>query len=76
MSSDLGKSRLKVTNLQVLRVYWQHIKRYPWLWGGLFFVILVAKGTDVFIPIIDKKLIDAAAASLALPDRPDRKSVV
>ncbi len=70
MSSDLGKSRLKVTNLQVLRVYWQHIKRYPWLWGGLFFVILVAKGTDVFIPIIDKKLIDAAAASLALPDRP------
>ncbi len=72
MSSHKGSEQpqIKVSNKQVIGVYWQHVKRHPWMWGGLMLVILVAKSMDVFIPMIDKRLIDAAAASLALPGRP------
>ena len=70
MSSDLDKSSLKVTNRQVLAVYWDHLKRHPSLWLILVLVVFVAKSADIFIPLIDKQLIDAAAASFALPNRP------
>jgi ATP-binding cassette subfamily B protein len=70
MSSDLSKSSLKVTNKQVLAVYWKHLKRHPLTWIGLLLVVAIAKGADIFIPLIDKRLIDAAATSLTLPGRP------
>ncbi len=70
MSSDLGKSRLKVTNLQVLAVYWQHVKRSPWLWGILVLFLALAETGRIFIPIIDKRLVDAAATSLSIAGRP------
>lgn len=70
MSSGSSKPSLNVTNKQVLAVYWQHLKRHPFIWIGLLLTMVVAKSTDIFIPLIDKRLIDAAAASLALPERP------
>lgn len=70
MSSDLEQSQIKVTNTQVLAVYWQHIKRYPLLWGTLVVFLSLAELCRVFIPIIDKRLVDAAATSLSIAGRP------
>lgn len=70
MSLGLPKSSLPVTNKQVLAVYWRHIKRHPLLWGILVGFLGLAELCRIFIPIIDKRLIDAAAASLSIAGRP------
>ena len=59
-----------VSQRDVFAVFWRHIRRHPWTWFGLFLGIVAAEGAQVFVPIFDKRLIDAAATSILLPGRP------
>ncbi len=72
MSSDSGlaQAKVKVTSKHVFAVYWQHIKRHPLPWAILVGFLGLAEVGRILIPIIDKRLIDAAATSFVLEGRP------
>lgn len=65
-----SSSPIPISNKQIFALYWRQLKKHTWLWIGLLFVIFAAQIFAVLIPLADKQLIDAAAASLLSVDRP------
>lgn len=61
---------VSVSQRDVFAVFWQHLRRHPLIWLGLFLGILGAEGAQVLVPVFDKKLIDAAVASASEPTHP------
>ena len=55
---------------QVTDVYWKHLSRHPILWTMTITGVIGYAIGGILIPIIDKRLIDAAVTSLSLPGRP------
>lgn len=48
----------------VIRVFWQHARRYPWLFTAIIASVLLLNVCDVIIPTLYKRLIDVAASGL------------
>ncbi|MFA6473599.1 MAG: ABC transporter ATP-binding protein [Patescibacteria group bacterium] len=44
-----------------LRIYWQHVKRYPWVTGIALAAIILATSEGVVLPLLFKKFFDTLA---------------
>lgn len=44
-----------------LRIYWQHVKQYPWLTASALAAIILASTEGVVLPLIFKKFFDSLA---------------
>lgn len=65
-----SSSPIPIRAIRVFAIYWQQLKKHPWLWTGLIGSVIGAEIASICISLVDKRLIDAASLSLLSPDRP------